>query len=123
MLCLCCSIARARPLLAAADSTSGLLVTAQLVMGCVRFRASVTSLCFFIHRRLSQYLLPKAALLTEMGQTDVLSTIGGHSRPSRGLVAFSVFSPNTAKKPRKPAVLIENIEFRKTIFGEDFSCL
>lgn len=39
MLCPCSSIARARPLPAAADSTSGLLVTAQLVMGCVRFWA------------------------------------------------------------------------------------
>lgn len=82
---------RAGPPLAAPDSTLGLLITAQLwslILGCAHFWPSPASVSS--STECGQCRLPKAALLNGMGHAKVLSTTGGPSRPSRGLVAFSV---------------------------------
>lgn len=55
-------------------------------------------------------------LLCYMGWVTQKSTMRGHSRPLRALLPFPSLS-------EKPAVLTENTEFRKTVCGEDFSCL
>lgn len=94
MRCPCCSIPRARPLLAALDSTSGLPITGPLWIlhpGSAHFWPSPASVSSSIE--CDQY---SGLLLNGMGHAKVLSTTGGHSRPSKGLVAFlslSQYSP------------------------------
>lgn len=82
----CCSILRARPLLAVLDSTSGLRITGPLWIlhpGSAHFWPSPALVSSSIE--CDQY---SGLLLNGMGPAKVLSTIGGHSRPSKGLVAF-----------------------------------
>lgn len=94
MQCPCCSIPRARPLLAAPDSMSGLCLTGQpwiLCPGSAHFWPSPASVSSSVE--CDQY---PGLLLSGVGHAKVLSTTGGHSRPSKGLVAFlslSQYSP------------------------------
>lgn len=110
-----------RPLLAAPDSTLGLLTHSLALPGHADLGPLPASVSSSIECDQNTSFLGR--LYSVSGLRTALGCTRGPGRPLRRRAVFSVPSPSAAKKPRKLAVLTENTEFRKAVYGEEFGCL